>query len=64
MSKQVLVVSGQQRSIRGRVITLVVLAGLIVFAVQSPSEAAAAVRTVWGIFIGAVDAVATFVGSL
>jgi hypothetical protein len=64
MSKQVLVVSGQQHSIRGRILMLVVVAGLVVFAVQSPNEAAAIVRTGWGIFTGIVTAVGTFISSL
>jgi hypothetical protein len=54
------VVGGGQRSLLGRVITLVVVLGLLAWFIKSPVEAAHGVRDGWNWLMNAVDAVETF----
>lgn len=64
MSRQQGLVPVGQRSIVGKLIWLVIVVGLVVYVVQSPDEAAVAVRTGWNYFMDAVNAVVTFIRRL
>lgn len=63
MGKQAFPVSGQ-RSFLGRLVSVVVVLGLIAWFIKSPTEAAATVTAVWNWFMGAVEAVSTFVDNV
>lgn len=64
MSKQVLVVSSQQRSIRGRVALGLLGIGLAIWFFQSPTEAAHGVRAGWNGLVHVTGAVGTFISSV
>jgi hypothetical protein len=64
MSKQVLVVSSQQRSVRGRVALMILVAALAIWFFQSPAEAANGIKAGWNALAYAADAVATFITSV
>lgn len=64
MSKQVLVVSSQQRSVRGRVTLVLVAVGLAIWFVQSPAEAGQAVGTGWDVLTRVGGALGTFISAV